>query len=87
MNWLSWFVWGFLSTVVITSILASSQGLGLTRMNIPYMLGTIFTPNQDRAKIVGVLFHLLNGWILSLMYVIGFEALEFANWWIGGFLA
>src|SRR5690606_1605165 len=37
MNWGSWLIWGFASTVVLTTILAGSQGLGLTRMNLPYM--------------------------------------------------
>ena len=53
MNWGSWLLWGFVATVVLTAILAGSQGLGMTRMNIPYLLGTIFTPNRDRAKLVG----------------------------------
>lgn len=83
MDWSSWIVWGFMSTLVLTSMMASSQGLGLTRMNIPYMLGTIFTPNRDRAKIVGVLIHFVNGWIFSLMYVIGFEVIGLATWWLG----
>lgn len=84
MNWASWLVLGFLSTAVLTSIMAGSQGLGLTRMNIPYMLGTIFTSNRDRAKILGVLLHLINGWIFSLIYVLGFQVLGMATWWLGG---
>ena len=53
MNWIHWLVWGFSGTVVLTSILAASQGFGLTRMNIPYLLGTMFTPNRDRAMVTG----------------------------------
>jgi hypothetical protein len=53
MNVGSWLLWGFVSTVVLTAILAGSQGLGMTRMNIPYLLGTMFTPNRDRAKLYG----------------------------------
>jgi uncharacterized membrane protein YagU involved in acid resistance len=83
MNVVSWLLWGFVSTLVLTSLLAISQGLGLTRMNIPYLLGTMFTPNRDRAKIVGVVFHLINGWIFSLLYVWGFEVLGHHSWWIG----
>lgn len=85
-NWSSWLIWGFISTLVLTIIMAGSHGLGLTRMNIPYFLGTIFTPNRDRAKIYGFLFHLLNGWIFSLLYIFAFEDLGFANWWLGGLL-
>jgi hypothetical protein len=79
----SWLVWGFAGTVVLTTVLAASQGLGLTRMNLPYLLGTIFTPNRDRAKVYGVLLHLVNGWIFSLIYVAAFHAAERYAWWFG----
>jgi hypothetical protein len=74
MNLEGWLVWGFGSTIVLTTILAGSQGLGLTRMNIPYLLGTLVTPNRDRAQIYGVLLHLVNGWIFSFVYVAAFHA-------------
>jgi uncharacterized membrane protein YagU involved in acid resistance len=83
MNWNSWLLWGFASTVVLTSILAGSQGVGMTRMNVPYLLGTIFTPNRDRAKFIGIFLHFLNGWIFSLIYVAAFHALEKPTWWFG----
>jgi hypothetical protein len=67
MNWGSWLRWGFVSTVVLTAIVSGSQSLGMTRMSLPYMLGTMFTANRDRAKLVGVLFHFVNGWIFSLI--------------------
>jgi uncharacterized membrane protein YagU involved in acid resistance len=83
MNWSSWLLWGFASTVILTSILAGSQGLGMTRMNVPYLLGTIFTPDRDRAKFIGICLHFLNGWIFSLIYVAAFHALEKPTWWFG----
>jgi hypothetical protein len=83
MNWSSWLLWGFASTVVLTSILAGSQGIGMTRMNVPYLLGTIFTPNRDRAKFIGIFLHFLNGWIFSLIYVAAFHALAKPTWWFG----
>jgi hypothetical protein len=83
MNWGSWLLWGFVATVVLTAILAGSQGLGLTRMNIPYLLGTMFTPNRDRAKPIGTLVHLVNGWLFSLLYVAAFHAWGQATWWLG----
>jgi hypothetical protein len=82
-NWGSWLVWGFAGTVVLTTVLAGSQGLGLTRMNIPYLLGTIFTPNRDRAKVYGAALHLLNGWLFSLIYVAAFHASGVFAWWFG----
>lgn len=84
MNLGSWLLWGFVGTIVLTSIMAGSQGLHLTRMNLPYMLGTIFTPSRDRAKLLGFLVHVLNGWAFSLVYVASFHALGKATWWLGG---
>jgi uncharacterized membrane protein YagU involved in acid resistance len=86
MNWSSWFLWGFASTVVLTSILAGSQGVGLTRMNIPYLLGTIFTPHRDRAKLIGFFLHFLNGWIFSLVYVAAFQLTGTSTWWFGALI-
>ena len=86
MNWSSWLVWGFASTIILTSILAGSQGIGLTRMNIPYMLGTIFTPSRDRAKFIGFFLHFLNGWIFSLIYVAAFHVIGRSTWWFGALI-
>lgn len=86
MNWGSWLLWGFASTVVLTSLLAASQGMGITRMNLPYLLGTLFTPNRDRAKLLGSVAHFINGWIFSLVYVAAFHAWGRANWWLGALI-
>ncbi|MEX2140516.1 MAG: hypothetical protein WD894_14735 [Pirellulales bacterium] len=83
MNWYSWLLWGFVSTVVLTAILGGSQGLGVTRMNLPYLLGTMFTPNRDRAKLIGILVHFVNGWVFSLIYIAAFHAWGLAAWWLG----
>jgi uncharacterized membrane protein YagU involved in acid resistance len=86
MNWSSWLLWGFVGTIALTSIQAGSLGLGLTRMNVPYLLGTIFTGNRDRAKLAGILLHFLNGWLISLIYVGVFQLLGRATWWIGALI-
>ncbi len=74
MNWGSWLLWGFVATLALTTVMAGSQGLRLTRMNIPYMLGAMFTPSRDRAKLIGFGVHVLNGWLFSLLYVAAFHA-------------
>ncbi|HEX5506838.1 MAG TPA: hypothetical protein VFW96_29765 [Thermomicrobiales bacterium] len=76
-------LWGFVGTVVLTGLLAGSQGLGLTRMSLPFMLGTMFTPDRDRAKLVGFFVHLLNGWWLALIYAAAFQRWRRATWWLG----
>jgi uncharacterized membrane protein YagU involved in acid resistance len=82
----SWLVWGFAATIVLTILLAGSQGLRLTRMNIPYLLGTMFTHERDRAKVYGILFHLVNGWIFSLVYVWAFHFWDGPTWWKGALI-
>ena len=75
MNLRSHLLWSFVATLVLTSLHAASQGLGLTRMNMPYLLGTLFTPDRDRAKVVGTGLHLVAGWVFALLYVAVFHAL------------
>jgi uncharacterized membrane protein YagU involved in acid resistance len=82
-NWDSWLIWGFAATIVLSTISSATQGLGLTRMNLPYMLGTIFTPDRDRAKLYGFGIHVVAGWVFSLIYVLIFQALGAAGWWRG----
>jgi len=83
MNWGAWLLWGFVGTVVLTTIMSGSQGMRLTRMNLPYMLGTMFTPSRDRAKALGFGIHLVNGWIFALMYVAAFTLWGRSGWWLG----
>ena len=86
MNWPSWLLWGFVATIVLTTLSAIAQGLGLTRMNIPQILGTLFTPDRDRAKVYGFFTHLLAGWVFSLFYVLIFESVGAAGWWRGAII-
>ena len=83
MNWESWVLSGFVATLALSTLLATSQGLGLTRMNVPYLLGTIVTPEREKARVYGFLAHFLNGWFFSFFYVYIFEAEHMANWWFG----
>ena len=59
---------GFAATIVLTTFMSASQWLGFTRMSIPFLLGTIFTPSRDRAMVIGVAVHLVNGMLFALVY-------------------
>src|SRR5829696_3773580 len=76
-------LWGFVGTVVLTTILSGSQRLGLTRMNIPFMLGTMVTPDRDRAQLMGFGMHFVNGWVFASVYATAFEGWRRATWWLG----
>ena len=83
MNVHSWLVWGLAATLLMTTISAGAQGIGLTRMNIPFLLGSMLTPNRDKAKLLGFLVHVASGWVFSLIYIFIFQSLGVAGWWRG----
>lgn len=83
MNWGSWALWGFVATMVMTTAEALSQGVGLTRMSLPYVMGTMVTPDRDRAKMYGFILHFMNGWLFSLIYIAAFISWGEASWWRG----
>jgi hypothetical protein len=76
-------LWGFVATIVLTGTLSGSQGLGLTRMSLPFMLGTMLTPARSRAMGAGFLLHLVNGWIFAAVYALAFESVQRVSWWLG----
>lgn len=84
MNLPSALLWGFVATMVLTTLMSAAQALGFSRMSIPFMLGTMVTPNRDRAPFVGFVIHLVNGWLFALIYAAAFESLGRATWWLGG---
>ena len=83
MNWAGALLWGFVGTVVLTGTMSANQGLGLSRMGVPYMLGTMVTPDRDRAKLIGFGIHLGIGWLFALVYAAAFESWRRASWWRG----
>ena len=78
-----WLLWGFAATVSMTILVQGSQELGVTRVNMPYLLGTMFTQHRARAKALGIAMHLFNGWVFSLLYVLLLEAWGGATLWRG----
>jgi hypothetical protein len=83
-DWAGWAVFGIAATVTLTAIMVAAQLAGLSRMDIPLMLGTMFTERPDRARFVGFLVHVVNGQVFALGYAAAFSLLGRAEWWIGG---
>jgi hypothetical protein len=83
MDWAGWAVFGIAATVTLTGIMVAAQLAGLSRMDIPLMLGTMFTDRPERARLVGFLVHVVNGQIFALGYAAAFTILDRATWWLG----
>jgi hypothetical protein len=77
---------GFIGTVVLTTALRVTQELGLTRMDIPLLLGTMFSADRTRANVVGYAFHFANGLLFSLAYAAVFFTVGRAGWLFGAVL-
>jgi hypothetical protein len=76
-------LWGFAATMTLTTLLIAGQSLGMTRIDIPFIVGTMFVSNRDRARIIGYAVHIINGWWFAAIYALFFEQLHRATWWLG----
>lgn len=83
MNTGNLFLWGFAATLLLTVLLATSRPLGFTRMDLPFLLGTMFTPNRDKAPVIGFGIHLVMGWLFAFIYGAAFESTGLHTWWFG----
>jgi hypothetical protein len=79
-------LWALVATAVMTTVLQGSQGLGLSRLSLPFLFGTFFTVDRRRAVLAGSLIYLAGGWVFALLYFFVFASLEMATWWFGAAL-
>jgi uncharacterized membrane protein len=73
----------FVGTLALTTALRAASELRLTRMDLPFLLGTAVTVNRTRAKAIGYLMHFLNGQIFAFIYFAVFVAIDQTGWWLG----
>ncbi|KUO14282.1 hypothetical protein [Streptomyces dysideae] len=74
---------GFVGTLVLTTMLRAAGELRLTRIDLPFLLGSAFTANRTRAKALGYLLHFTIGQLFALGYYTLFLALGHSSWWLG----
>ena len=86
MDWAGWAIFGFVGTVVLTGVMVFAQLVGWTRMDMPMMLGTMFTGHTDRARVLGVIAHLVAGQVFALGYALAFWQLGRSGPLLGGIL-
>jgi hypothetical protein len=82
-DWAGWALFGLVATGALTAVLVGAQLGGLTRMDIPLMLGTTAVADPDRARVVGSLMHLMIGQGFALGYAASFALLDEANGLLG----
>lgn len=79
-------LWGALATAAMTGIMQGAQGLGLSRLSLPFLVGTMFSANRRRATLVGFIVYALGGWLFAFLYFLLLARLHLLCWWAGGLL-
>jgi hypothetical protein len=86
MDWAGWALFGLVATTALTAVMIAAQLAGLTRLDLPLLLGTIVTEDPDRARIAGFVIHLVIGQGFAFGYAASFALLDCVTWWLGGLL-
>lgn len=74
---------GFVGTLVLTTVLRAGTELGLTRMDLPFLLGTVLSVDRVRAKALGYASHFLVGQVFALIYYAVFSAIHTSGFALG----
>ena len=84
MDWAGWALFGLVATVALTAVMIAAQLAGLSRLDLPLILGTVVAEDPDRARVAGFFIHLAVGQGFALGYTASFAVLDLATWWLGG---
>ena len=74
---------GFVGTLVLTTGMRLGTELKLTRIDLPFLLGTAFTADRTRARALGYGLHFIAGLAFASLYYAVFRAIDEASWWLG----
>jgi hypothetical protein len=83
MSVLAALVGGLAGTLVLTTVLRTATELHLTRIDLPFLLGTALTANRTLAKALGYAAHFVLGLAFALVYDAMFAVLGRHEWWLG----
>ena len=70
MNILNAILSGLAGTLIMTVMMYLAPAMGMPKMDIIGMLGTMFTPNQSVARIFGIVAHFMMGAVFAIIYVL-----------------
>lgn len=76
-------LWGLIGTVAMTAILQASQGLGFSRLSLPFLVGTFVSADRDRAVVLGFVLYVIGGWLFAFLYFFLFDSVRLGTWWFG----
>ncbi|HEX7054312.1 MAG TPA: hypothetical protein VF211_10330 [Burkholderiales bacterium] len=76
-------LWGLIATGAMSGVQFGAQGLGYSRLSLPFLIGTMFTGERRAANVAGMVFYLLGGWLFAFIYYFVFVGLGRDGWLAG----
>jgi hypothetical protein len=79
-SWTAILAAGVLATLVLTTTLRAANEMGFTRVDLPLLMGTIFTSDRPRAKLLGYALHFASGLLFAVAYGLLLVAIDRGGW-------
>ena len=77
---------GAIGTLALVTIIKAASEAGMTRMDLPLLLGTVVSANRRKARATGYVFHFMLGILFAEAYAAFFSIIGRSSWQIGALL-
>jgi hypothetical protein len=77
---------GVIGTLAMTTIIRAATELGITRMDLPLLLGTVASENRRKARAFGYVMHFVLGAAFAEAYGGCFAIVGHASWRLGALI-
>lgn len=74
---------GVIGTLAMTTMIKAATELGVTRMDLPLLLGTVVSVNRRKARAIGYVMHFVLGVLFAELYGALFAILGHGSWRLG----
>ena len=74
---------GVIGTLAMATIIKAAGELGLSRMDLALLLGTVASANRGKARAIGYVMHFALGIAFAEAYGALFTILGRSSWWLG----
>jgi hypothetical protein len=77
---------GAVATAVMAIVSEGCQVFGLSRMSLPFLLGTIVSDKRARSMLYGFALAFIIGWLFAVVYAALIEQIGIHRWWVGALI-
>ena len=77
---------GAIGTLALVTIIKAASEAGMTRIDLPLLLGTVVSANRRKARATGYVFHFMLGILFAEAYAAFFSIIGRSSWQIGALL-